>query len=230
MKTYIQYLRHKISNTGLPYIFLIVLITAGSVSDLKAQAPEIPIPVEMFYGHDGLYYQVTVKRQFSPESRFGYFGLATYTADYQNDIAENRMITIAQFDYEIGKGFGVMAGTDVNNVSGYSPIIGPRFSYASKKWLIVNSVSYFLNEEKDIKLFGLYEFLPAINENWTFYSRLQYIYSRSLGEDTHNKSYIYLRAGLQKDRLIFGMGANVDWSGPNKVFGESYGPFVRWEF
>lgn len=229
MTSFIQVINDK-SYFLTKFLLLVTSMIALFSIGIKAQAPEIPIPVETFYGHEGLYYQVTVKRQFTPNSRFGYFGLATYTADYKNDVAENRMITIAQFDYEIGKGFGVMTGTDVNNVSGFAPIVGPRFSYASQKWLVVTSLSYFLNEEQDIKLFGLYEFLPKINENWTFYSRLQFIYNHSLAEDTHNKSYIYLRAGAQKGRFIFGLGVNIDWSGPNKVFGDSYGPFVRWEF
>jgi hypothetical protein len=58
-------------------------------------------------------------------------------------MANNRMITIAQFYYELGRGFGLMAGTDMNNISGFSPIVGPGFSYASEIWLIVTTVSYF---------------------------------------------------------------------------------------
>lgn len=218
-------------NSGLiPFMLFLAMIIAGSNSNLKAQAPEIPIPVETFFGHNDLYYQITAVRQFSPESRFGFFGLATFTADYKNEIAENRIITIAQVDYEIGKGFALMGGMDMNSVSGFAPIIGPKFSYASKKWLAVTTVSYFLNEESDVKLFGLYEYTPQISDNWSFYSRLQFIVNQSLSEKAHNKSYLYLRAGAQKGRLIFGMAANLDWSGPNKIYGESYGPFVRWEF
>ncbi|MDR8391897.1 hypothetical protein NC796_12130 [Aliifodinibius sp. S!AR15-10] len=87
-----------------------------------------------------------------------------------------------------------------------------------------------MNGESEIKLFGLYEFLPEINESWTFYSRLQFIVNQNLSEKTHNKSYLYLRARAQKGPVIFGLAANFNWSGPNKIFGENYGPFVRWEF
>lgn len=217
-------------NDLLKLVLLVTCIWAESQRELHAQPPDPPMPVEAFVGHNSLYYQVVTKNDFAPGSRLGYFGLATYTADYQNDVDENSLITIAQINYGLGNGFGVMAGTDINSVSGFSPIVGPQHNYASREWLAVTVLSYFLNGESDLKLFGLYEYKPPINEQWTFYSRLQFIVNQNLSEGSHNKSYLYLRSGLKRDFLIFGLAANLDWSGPGKVFNDNYGPFVRWEF
>lgn len=206
------------------------LVFAAAPVVLKAQAPKPPIPIEMLAGSENLYYQVVVKRPFDARRQFNFFGLATYTATYNNEIADNRMITITQLSYHIGKGLGVMAGTDMNSFSGFSPIIGPQHNFANRQILAVTVASFFLNEGSDFKLFGLYEYKPQINEKWSTYTRLQFIYNHGMKEGKHNKSYIYLRAGVKRKSLILGIGANVDWSGPNKSFQENYGGFVRWEF
>ena len=96
--------------------------------------------------------------------------------------------------------------------------------------MAVTVLSYFLNGDSDLKLFGLYEYKPPINEKWSAYSRLQFIYNQNLSEGLHNKSYLYLRAGVKRNAMIIGLAANLDQSGPMRVFDENYGVFVRWEF
>jgi hypothetical protein len=212
-------------------IFLIIFCTSfGFQTKIYAQKPTIPIPIEFFVGNKELYYQMVIKRPFTQQSKFNIFGLATYSANYQNDVSENRAIIINQISYDLGKGLGIMSGIDYNSFSGFAAIIGPQHNFANKKMLAVTVASFFLNESKDLKLFGLYEFKPQINEKLGFYSRVQFIYNHTLKENKHNVSYIYLRAGLKRKSIICGLAANVDWSGPNKDFFENYGGFIRWEF
>ncbi|MBO0331142.1 hypothetical protein [[Muricauda] lutisoli] len=192
-------------------IFLI-LVTCT----IHAQKPEPPIPIEAFFGNEALYFQLVVKKKFTPESRFNFFTVATYTADYENNPDENSIVMPVQLSYDVAGGFGIMAGTDINSISGFSAIVGPQFNYASKEWLIVNVASIFLNEDNDFKLFGLYEYKPAFNETWSLYTRVQYIFNRNLKLGTNNQKYLYLRAGLKKDRFIFGLAANIEQSGPLK--------------
>lgn len=195
-----------------------------------AQQPQPPLPVEVFAGHRNMYYQTVIKKPFAPRSNFDFFGLAAYTANYDNVITNNRLIMITQLGYNIKNGLGAMVGIDMNSVAGFSPIIGPQHNFANKKILAITVISFFLNGDNDLKVFGLYEYKPPINEQWAFYSRFQFIYNHGIKENTHNVSYIYLRAGLKRKSFIFGVGANVDWLGPNKDFRENYGGFVRWEF
>lgn len=210
-------------------VFVVVLVTISIQINLLAQKPTPPIPIELLAGHESLYFQMVVKKPFTQTSKFVFFGLANYIANYEDRIEDNRVIIINQISHTIGKGFGIMAGAEINSFAGFSPIIGPQHNFASKKILAVTVASFFLNKENDFKIFGLYEFKPPINENWSFYSRLQFNYNRSLKEESHNKSYIYLRAGVKRKSLIFGLGTNVDWSGPNKNFQDNYGGFIRWE-
>ncbi len=101
--------------------FMVVSLLLGTSIDMQAQAPEPPIPIEMLFGHNDMYYQIVVKKAFAPHSKFNFFGLATYTANYENVVADNRMIMITQLSYTFWKGFGVMAGTDINSFSGLRP-------------------------------------------------------------------------------------------------------------
>lgn len=206
-------------------VFLLLIL-----GPVMAQKPEPPIPIEAFFGNEALYFQLVVKKKFSPVSKLNFFTVATYTADYENNIEANSIVMPVQISYDLWKGFGVMAGTDINNISGFSAIIGPQFNYASKEWLIVNVASVFLNEDNDFKLFGLYEYKPSFNENWGLYTRLQFVYNQSWNLGTNNQRYLYLRAGLKLQQFTFGLAANLDQSGPFKEKGENYGIFVRWEF
>lgn len=220
-----RHIRSGITKMALWSVFLGLLPLS-----LTAQASGPPLPVEIFIGHQNLYYQIVVKKPFDTKNRFNFFGLATYTANYENEVADNRLITIAQLSYHLSKGFGIMAGTDVNSFSGFSPIVGPQHNFANRQILAVTVASFFLNEGNDFKLFGLYEYKPPINKDWSVYTRFQFIYNQGLKESRHNKSYIYLRAGVKRKSIIFGIGSNLDWSGPNRIFQDNYGGFIRWEF
>ncbi|SDM19007.1 hypothetical protein SAMN05421823_11158 [Catalinimonas alkaloidigena] len=212
-------------------LLLLVLLLLGFVPQtLRAQAPEPPLPVEMMFSPQQLYFQMVVKKSFAPHSRFGFFSVATYTTGYTSDSPDLRIIIPVQFSYAFGKGFGLMAGTDINTHAGFAPIVGPQHSYASRKILAVTVVSYTLNASHDLKLFGLYEYKPALAPQWSLYTRLQFFYNHTLQENAHNRSYLYLRAGLKRGPCIVGIGANLDRFGPHKAFQDHYGPFLRWEF
>jgi len=96
--------------------------------------------------------------------------------------------------------------------------------------LAITVLNYMLNEGQDLKLFGLYEFKPSLNEKWSLYNRVQFVYNYNLSEDHHNRSFLYLRAGLKKGPLGFGLGANWDQYGSSKILRNNFGVFTRWEF
>ncbi len=214
----------------LKNLFLGFILLFGALEAVHGQAPDPPIPVEMLVGHERLYFQLVVKKQFSPASRLGFFTVATYTASYRNEQSDNSITIPVQVSYALGKGFGVMTGTDINSVAGFAPVVGPQYNFASRQFLAVTVASFFLNEDSDFKIFGLYEYKPPLGAGWALYNRLQFIYNVSLSDGTHNRSYLYLRSGLKRGSFIFGLGANLDQYGPKRKFKDNYGLFVRWEF
>jgi hypothetical protein len=222
--------RSNVNKRSRNSVIIFLALFLAFINDVSSQAPARPIPAEVFFGHEYLYYQVVTKRNFTPGSNFEYFSLATFSADYKNDLDENSMVIIGQVSYVLGHGFGLMGGADVNSFAGFSPVVGPQHTFASREWLAVTVVSYFLNGERDLKLFGIYEYKPAINDQLSLYTRVQFIVNHSLKYDEHNKSYLFLRTGLKRNSMIFGLAANFDWSGSAKVYKENFGIFTRWEF
>ncbi len=219
---------NKFAKWSTTILFVIFSFSVTYSQPLKTATP--PIPVELLFGNDRFGYQIVVKKQFKPESKFGFFGLATYASGYNNEQTDNEIVIPIQVSYTFWKGFGFMAGTSMNSKTGFYPVIGPQHNFANKKILAVTVMSYYLNQDKNLQLFGLYEFKPPINENLSVYSRFQFLYNYSLNEDAHQRSYFQFRLGLRYNSFGFGLGANLDQYGPDKSTKENYGLFLRWEF
>ena len=196
--------------------------------NMNAQAPKPPVPVEFMFGHEKLYFQLMLKKSFTPESKFGFFMVTTYTARY-DDFSDVNITLPMHIYYNFWKGFSVFGGASMNSVTGFSPNTGFSHNFASQKVLAVTDASFSINSDYDFNLFGIYSYKPPINDKWAFYSRLQLLYNTSLKEGSHNRSYVYLRAGLKRQSLIFGLGANLDQFGPDKHFEDNYGVFIGYE-
>ena len=216
------------------YLLLLIFLLSSSLPQLVlAQGPPAPpTPVELMFGHERLDFQLVFKRNFAPQSKFSLLAIAVFSENYAKERrVGDSMVMPFQVNYALGKkGFSLAAGAEANSVAGFGTTLGLTHGYASKKWLAISVLNYQLGESKDLKLFGLYEYKPQLNEKWSFYSRLQVVYNYSLAESTHNRSFLYLRAGLKKGPLGFGLGANWDQYGPDKIARDNYGVFTRWEF
>ncbi|WP_020531833.1 hypothetical protein [Flexithrix dorotheae] len=197
---------------------------------IKGQTNPPPIPVEIMLGHNRYFFQMVMKRQFTPESKFGFFTVTTFTSTYEENSPENRITVPVQIDYELYKGFSVFVGTRINSFAGFTPIVGPKHSFITRNILAITLLSYYANGNNEGQVLGLYEFKPKLGDKLSLYTRIQFMYIRNFEENRHNRSYLYLRAGLKLGKWNFGMGANFDRFGPQKEFVENYGPFLRYDF
>jgi len=218
------------ASRGLKKLTIILLTVGLNALTSYGQEKQSPIPAEILFGNEAVFSQLVLNRDFSPNSKFSLFSLATYTSGYNQENYDNDLALINQVTYDLGKGFGFMAGVNVNSAVGLSPVIGPKHVYASRKFLAVSILSYSVDGEHDIGIFGLYEFRPPINEKISLYTRFQFLWNQSVGEKQHNRSFMYLRAGLKRSKFNFGFGANLDQYGPEKDFTDNYGLFVGWDF
>ncbi|MDX5339732.1 MAG: hypothetical protein LPK25_11935 [Cyclobacteriaceae bacterium] len=211
---------------------LISLLAFLSSYAVLAQQQSPPTPVEVMFGQERLDFQLVFKRNFAPESKFNILTIAVFNQNYDNETRMgNSMVIPFQVNYSIGKkGFALAAGGEANSVAGFSKMVGLAHSFANRKFLAITILSYLLNEGQDLKLFGLYEFKPSLNETWSLYNRVQFVYNHNLTEDHHNRSFLYLRAGFKKGPFGFGFGANWDQYGPTKISKNNFGVFTRWEF
>lgn len=208
---------------------LIILFLFAISQILNAQKPEPPLPVEFMTGSEGVYFQSVIKKSFKPESKFAFFSIATFMSGYENEPESISIAIPVQIQYELGSGFSAFSGGRINNVVGFSPLVGLQHNIASRELLMISSVNYFVNEDHDLQLFGLYEYKPALANSSQFYTRMQFLYNHNPNEGQHNRSYLYFRLGIKNGKLAYGIGANLDRFGPFKDFIENYGLFMRWD-
>lgn len=190
----------------------------------------MPTPVEFMAGNDRLFYQMVVKKKFTPESKFGFLSVATFSSSYDNQMDELDLVMPVLVNYKLYKGFGLVAGTTVNNVVGFSPVVGAQHSVASREWVAVTIATFFLNSSKNTEFFGIYEYKPQISPKTNLYTRLQFMYIHGIAQNHHARSFLQLRSGLKVKDFSFGLGANLDQYGPEKSFRHNYGVFVGWAF
>jgi hypothetical protein len=223
-------MKSKFLSCTLAGLFIITFFLTSTF--VQAQAPTPPIPLELMYGNDRLDFQMVVKRNFTPQSKFSILAIAVFSENYgkEKKIGDSVVIPF-QVNYALGKsGLSLAVGGEANSVAGFGTTVGLTHSKATKEILAITVLSYQLSSDQNLKIFGIYEYKPALNEKWSIYSRLQLTYNQGMAEGFHNRSFLYLRAGLKKGPLGFGLGANFDAYGPNKVARENYGVFTRWEF
>ncbi|MCE2779415.1 MAG: hypothetical protein LW824_17700 [Algoriphagus sp.] len=214
-------------------VFLLgIFLFLFSIAPTWAQAPNPPTPIEFMFGHERMDFQLVFKRNFTPQSKFSVLAIAVFSENYAKGKRLGDSVVIPfQVNYAIGKsGLSLVAGAEANSVTGLGTTLGLSHNKASKEILAISVLSYQLSSAQNLKFFGLYEYKPALTEKLSLYSRLQITYNQGMAEGFHNRSFLYLRAGLKKGPLGFGLGANFDAYGPSKVSRENYGVFTRWEF
>ena len=220
----------KFLSCSLAGLFLVAFFSSSTI--VQAQAPVPPIPMELMFGNDRLDFQLVVKRNFTQQSKFSVLAIAAFSENYGKEKQLGDALVIPfQLNYALGKsGLSLVAAGEANSVAGFGTALGLSHSKASKEILAISVLSYQLSSAQNIKFFGLYEYKPALTEKLSIYSRLQVTYNQGMAEGFHNRSFLYLRAGLKKGPFGFGVGANFDAYGPSKVARENYGIFTRWEF
>jgi hypothetical protein len=214
------------------HFILGTIIATGFISQVYSQTftPKVPTPVEFMAGHERLFFQMVVKKKFTPDSKFGFLSVSTFSSDYGNDLEDLDLVMPVLINYNIYKNFNVVAGTTINNRVGLSPLVGLQHAIATKEWVAVSIASLFLNSSQNIELFGIYEYKPQISAKLNLYTRLQYMYIHNTSANHHARSFLQLRAGLKNEAFFFGLGANLDQYGPEKEFKPNYGIFVGWAF
>lgn len=201
-------------------------------SKLLAQdaPPSPPVPVEIMLGHNRLFFQSIVSKPFTPGSRVGLFTIGTFQTGYNNEPDELEMAIPLQVSYKIWKNFGAFAGLAINNKTGIRPVMGPQYVLAKRQILIVLNGRYILSGSNNIEGFALVEYRPVLSKNWRLYSRVQAFYSYNPQGENHDRSFYYLRLGVQRKALSFGPAANFDLYGRDKNFKDNYGVYFNWQF
>lgn len=202
-----------------------------NIDSVKVKPHKIspPVPVEAFIGNNGLVFQMIVSKHFSPESRFGFFNVTSFTGDYASQNQKNSYLSQAFITADIWKGLSVNAGATMHFKNGFRPSAGLQYVFANRKILALVLPRFDLTQTYNFELFGLVEYKPKFTKSWGLYSRVQGLFDHNTKQNFHDRSYMWLRLGASYKNFQFGVGSNFDFYGPNKTNENSFGGFLRIE-
>lgn len=205
----------------VPFILITIKVEAQ-----EAEKERAPIPMEIFFGHEKINYLAIMNFSFG-DSKFGYFGVSSVLLPYENEEANNEFVMNNVLTYNFSGKFYATGGAQFHYAKGVVPTAGLQFFSANPKWLFLLSPNLQFAPDTNVETVGIMEYKPKLSPNLGLYTRLQGIYNHNLKNGLHDRSLLYLRLGLTKNRTRFGLGFNLDFYGPNRAREENFGLFIQ---
>lgn len=207
-------------------LFCLGLFPLLFFSQNKEQASNPPVIFEALTGDKGIAAQMTINKGFQGVKRLGFFSAANISSKWNEDHSNDAMIQ-ANITFEVIKNIRVLGGMHYTPNTGLRPTAGLLYSLSTSEILLIVNPRFIGFSEKSIaEGMMLLEYKPAINENWKGYSRIQALYSETIKDGAHARSYLMLRLGVSYKTFTFGLGANWDRYGPFKESKQNFGVFA----
>ena len=204
---------------------------------VKAEMPDrpvIPTPVEALIGNNGYAFQTIIDKDFSHGSRFNFFSVTSFSADYKNTITQRDFVNNTAVGFELFDQIDLAVGISVNTKSGSNFNVGFEYNYDGKNLVFVLSPNIDLSVNHNLDVVGVLEYNPKLKKNWGIYFKVLSLYDYNTREKSHDRSYLYLRLGPSYKNVSFGIGANFDRYGVKEEYQSSkknnYGLFIRYTF
>ena len=185
------------------------------------------VSVEEMIGNKRQFLQLIVNKVFIEKKKIGLLSISSYAADYRDNLSNNEFQNTTLIYHHLFKGIGINSGINFTSVEGLKNFVGMQYMYQSKSLSLIYMPSYYFINSHKISNFALIEYKPAINENWSVYSRLQIHYNYNLKNECHFRSYLYSRLGLTIKYFSFGFAHNFDRYGPDKHTKNNIGVFIK---
>jgi hypothetical protein len=207
--------------------FLLVLMAFFYAAVAGAQQ----MPAEIMIGNKYFYYQHSIAKSFSTESRFGIKHITSIVAPYGSNKEAKRpgqpqeLMNQVYLTYRVNSIVSAMGGMMYTTVGKIKPSVAVQFSkrFKSGVWVLVPRMD--IADRGAFELFGLFEYKPSITESVKLYTRIQFM--SSYGPFNHNRSYQQFRLGIDKNRVQFGFAFQNDEYGPKSLVLKNGGVFVR---
>ena len=202
-------------------IGVIILIISFNGKKVQAQ----PIPIELMMGHRYGTVNLAFSRNFSQESRLGFFHMNTVQFGYKNK-DDNCFILQDLVYVETLRNLRVAFGV-VYSPGGFNPTTGLQYVYGGKKLFFLFAPRVNIESDLSYDLMTILQYKPAINEKVKLYTRLQLLNLFDSGGN--KKSYQWFRLGLEVKEIQFGLAVDLDEFGPHPSVTSNFGVFFRKE-
>ena len=196
-----------------PAFFLLMTQAEGQEAP-KTGNP--PIPIEVMFGNEEIYFLGILNLPFEKRTRLGYFGVASALVPYENGRSNNELVISNALTYSLSQKWYATAGLQFHYSKGAVPFSGFQFFSVNPTWLFLFSPNLQLAPSINFETVGIVEYKPKLSEGLRLYCRFQGIYNQNLGDGGHERSLLYLRAGISLKRTSFGIGLNIDSYGPER--------------
>jgi hypothetical protein len=184
-----------------------------------------PIPVELMLGQKYGTVNLSFSRNFSPDSRLGFFHMNTVQFDYK-DKNGNSFILQDQIYVETFKNLRIAGGVVYSN-GGFNPTIGLQYVYSGKKFVFLCAPRVNIESNPSYDIMTIVQYKHELNDRIKLFTRLQLLNLFDSGGNI--KSYQWMRLGLEIKGIQFGLAADVDEYGPDPSATGNFGVFLRKE-
>ena len=203
--------------------FTLLVIGLMFPSTLKTFAQ--PIPIELMMGNKYGAVNLAFSKNFSEESRFGFFHMNTIQFYYDNH-DKNSFILQDLLYVETFRNLRLAGGVSYTR-GGFAPTAGLQYLFSGRKFLFLCAPRVNIEREPSYDIMTILQYKPEINERIKLYTRGQFLNVFDSGGNI--RSYQWIRIGLEMRGIQFGMALNLDEFGPNPPVEASAGLFVRKE-
>lgn len=188
---------------------------------LKSQ----PIPVELMAGNNYATVIATFGRNFTKDSRFGFFHMNTIQSGYRNkDI--NSIIVEDLFYYEPLKNFRLACGA-AYSIDGFNTTAGIQYLFIREKFFLLFAPRVNIVSDPSYDVITILQYKPVIRANTKLYTRFQML--NLFVSEGNLQSYQWFRLGIEVRDNQFGLAFNLDEYGFHPKVETNYGVFFRRE-
>lgn len=198
-------------------VFSFLLIPAN----IKAQ----PIPVELMIGNKYGSVNLSFSRNFSQDSRLGFFHMNTVQF-YYDDKDKNSFILQDLVFVEAVKNLRVAAGV-AYSPGGFSPTAGLQYIFSGKKLMFLFAPRINIVSDPSYDFMTVLQYKPPVSERVKLFTRVQAL--NLFDAEGNIKSYQWIRLGVEVKGIQFGLSMNLDEYGPHPSVDTNFGLFVRKE-
>lgn len=199
-------------NLGYSAVFMCMLLSSLS---LKAQS------FELMTGHEAVFVDVQWLQFFDDDKQFSLFSRTRATSDYNSS---GDVFTGAYFNYTTRTGIGPSLVGKINR-SGVHADAGVHLFKSRPDYMLFALVSMGIKTEPEYSWFSIFRYTPSINENMKLYTSLE-LYTLFV-EGRHQFSVQRIRLGISRDKLQFGLAANLNYYSEQWILDDNLGVFIR---
>ena len=199
--------------------FIIILLLGNFLT--KAQ----PVPIELMIGQKYGTVNLIYDKHFSQNSKLGFFHMNTVQFDFK-DKSGNSFILQDQLYFETLKNLRVAGGVVYSN-GGFNTTAGLQYVYGSKKLFFLCAPRINIESKPSYDVMTIIQYKPEINDRLKLYTRFELLHLFDSGGNI--KSYQWIRLGLERKGIQFGLAVDFDEYGPHPSAKSNFGIFVRKE-